>query len=180
MGRHIHQQSSGMSLLEMVVAMMMLVMFTSVVVAVLEVTARFAGDLESRGEGANGVLIDHQVIQAGFDQLIAVLSQPGISKNRMLQGSGGPQIAYPIGTSAQTACVLDPITSWDLPGEPLPFPPGYRICVWSTSLAEPDPHTLIAPGSAKPGIYVLQALPDSSSAASLPTRRLFCRPKPYC
>ena len=37
--------ASGMSLLEMVVAMLMLVMFTGVVVAVLEVTARFSSEV---------------------------------------------------------------------------------------------------------------------------------------
>ena len=33
---------------------------------------------------------------------------------------------------------------------------------------------------AKPGIYLLQALPERLSATSLPTRRLFCRPRPFC
>ena len=37
--------NDGMSLLEMVVAMLMLVMFTGVVVTVLEITARFAGEV---------------------------------------------------------------------------------------------------------------------------------------
>ena len=30
------------------------------------------------------------------------------------------------------------------------------------------------------GIYLLQALPEQLSSASLPTRRLFCRPRPFC
>ena len=31
-----------------------------------------------------------------------------------------------------------------------------------------------------PGIYVLQALPDRLDASTLPARRLFCRPRPFC
>ena len=174
-----------MTLLEMVVAMMMLVMFTGVVVAVLEVTSRFAGEVESAQQGANGVLIDHQEIQIGLDQLAEVLGQPGISKDR-LNGlvTGYPQIAFASSTDPVQACApadSDPLQVWRLPGPKLLFPPGYRICVWTTGLAEASTEALVrGDAGAKAGIYVLQALPERSDAASLPTRRLFCRPRPFC
>ena len=33
---------------------------------------------------------------------------------------------------------------------------------------------------ATPGLYVLQALPTQLNASTLPVRRLFCRPRPFC
>ena len=174
-----------MTLLEMVVAMMMLVMFTGVVVAVLEVTSRFAGEVESGQQGSNGVLIDHQEIQIGLDQLAEVLGQPGISKDR-LNGlvPGEAQIAFAPSADPDQACApagSNPLLQWGLPGPALRFPPGYRICVWRTGLVEASTEALVrGDAGARAGIYVLQALPERADAASLPTRRLFCRPRPFC
>ncbi len=182
--------SQGMSLLEMVVAMLMLVMFTGVVVAVLGVTARFAGEIESGEKGSNGVLINHQEIQIGFDQLAQVLSQPGITKERLMgmnPKSGQKRIAFSSTADPDNACApagSDPLAYWGLPGPSLIFPSNYRICVWQTGLVEASIKDLATDGwpqnNAKAGIYVLQALPERSDAANLPTRRLFCRPRPYC
>ena len=52
------------------------------------------------------------------------------------------------------------------------LPDGYSICIWRTSFEEVSP--------SQAGIYMLQALPDESSASMLPVRRLFCRPRPLC
>ena len=186
--RCVHPADSGMSLLEMVVAMSLLVMFTGVVAAVLEVTSRFAGEVESGAQGSNGVLIDHQEIQLGLDQLAEVLGQPGISKDR-LNGlvAGYPQIAFAPSADPDQACApagSDPLQQWNLPGQALSFPPGYRICVWNTGLVEASTQALVREDredvGARAGIYVLQALPERSDAANLPTRRLFCRPRPFC
>lgn len=183
--RLVHPAASGMSLLEVVVAVALLVTFTGVVVSVLEVTSRFAGEVESGSQGTNGVLIDQQEIQLGLDQLAEVLRQPAISKSR-LEGKvpGYPRIAFPLSADPDQACApagSDPLQRWRLPGEPLSFPPGYRICVWSTGLVEASVAALLTNAAgARAGIYVLQALPERSDAASLPTRRLFCRPRPFC
>ena len=182
--------SQGMSLLEMVVAMLMLVMFTGVVVTALGVTARFAGEIESGEKGSNGVLIHHQEIQIGFDQLAQVLSQPGITKERLMGmnlKSGQKRIAFSSTADPDNACApagSDPLAYWGLPGPSFIFPSNYRICVWQTGLVEASIKDLATDGwpqnNAKAGIYVLQALPERSDAANLPTRRLFCRPRPYC
>ena len=64
------------------------------------------------------------------------------------------------------------------------FPAGYSICLWQTSFEEASLQSLATdawPGNKeKAGLYILQALPDVADAATLPTRRLFCRPRPYC
>ena len=197
------KSSSGMTLLEMVVAMLMLILFTSVVVSVLDLTARFLGKVDSgndvqqqvQGQAANGVLIELQEIQVVFDQIVEVLSQPGISKERLLGSNNQRRIAYPLGENPAVACTLplnqkgpiDLNAAWNLSGPKLrflDFPAGYSLCVWQTGLVEAPIKELATdawPGNKqKAGIYVLQALPQKLDAATLPTRRLFCRPRPYC
>ena len=171
----------GMTLLESLVAIVMLVVFTGVVTLVMQFTLRFFSAAESGDR----------------NDLIELLSQPGITLDR-LKGKERcsphdppsscepctdasdercrPQIAFDLGTDPQVACpAARPVTQWLLPMPEVSLPPGYRLCVWETtaierSLASEDPQ----------GIYLLQALPEVLSSASLPTRRLFCRPRPFC
>ena len=72
----------GMTFLEVLIASLMLATFTGVVVMVMEFTLRFLGDAEKAA--GNGVLIDHVEAQLSMDQLVKVLSQPGISKEEIL------------------------------------------------------------------------------------------------
>ena len=175
----------GMTVLEMIIAILMLVVFTGVVSIVMEFTFRFldaseSGDL-NEFEVANGVLIDHQEIQLSMDLLVEILSQPGISKDRLDgQVSGLQRIAFdPVNDDPNVACVAaDPVQQWGLPMPKISLPPGYRLCLWTTTAAEPSLTALLA--GANPGIYLLQALPEKLSASTLPTRRLFCRPRPFC
>ena len=175
----------GMTVLEMIVAILMLVVFTGAVLIVMEFTFRF---LDASGpedlnefEVANGVLIDHQEIQLSMDLLVDVLSQPGISKDRLEgQVSGLQRIAFdPVKDDPNVACVAaDPVQQWRLPMPKISLPPGYRLCLWTTTAVEPSLTALLA--GANPGIYLLQALPEKLRASTLPTRRLFCRPRPFC
>lgn len=175
----------GMTIMEMLIASLMLVVFTGVVAMVMEFTLRFLGVAEAgernEFEVSNGVLIDHQEIHFGMDLLVEMLSQPGISKQRLDgQVLGKQRIAFdPAKDDPTVACVAsDPVQKWGLPMQKISLPPGYRLCLWTTSAAEPSLTALLA--GAKPGIYLLQALPEELSAATLPTRRLFCRPRSFC
>ena len=197
----------GMTLLESLVAIIMLVVFTSVVALVMQFTLRFFSAAESGDrnefEVSNGVLIDHQQIQMAMDDLVEVLSQPGISLERLkglercsaddppsscaactddFDESCRPQIAFDSGSDPQRACpAARPVTQWGLPMPEVSLPPGYRLCLWKTTAVEsPIANLLDDRAGAQPGVYLLQALPESLSSASLPTRRLFCRPRPFC
>ena len=183
---HTHQR--GMTVLEMLVAMLMLVVFTGVVAMVMEFTLKFLGAAESgerndSGEVSNGVLIDHHQLQLAMDQLVDVLSQPGISRE-WLNGEvpGRAQIAFdPDQVDPDEACPAFPVTQWGLPMPSPSLPPGYRLCLWTTTALESSQAALLAEDpDAQPGIYLLQALPERLSASTLPTRRLFCRPRPFC
>ncbi len=167
----------GMTLLEVLLAMMMLVVFTGIVALVMQFTLRFFTVAESAEKNefdvSNGLLIDHQQIQMVMDDLVVVLSQPGISLEF---------IAFSPSVSPSLACpAAQPVSQWRLPMREVSLPPGYRLCLWKTTAVESSMASLVAGvDGAKPGIYLLQALPKQLSSNSLPTRRLFCRPRPFC
>ena len=187
--------ASGMSILELLLAVTILMVFTGVVVAVMEVTFRFMGEAEcpvdvggvsrcnneNTEDVANGVLIDRQRIEVLFDQLESVLVQPGIHLSRIdaISGALGDSPAQPACTPAATTSFWA-ATVPELPV--LTFPRGYHICLWRTGLREASMQDLLNPGnsSATPGLYVLQALPTQLNASTLPVRRLFCRPRTFC
>ena len=182
-------------MLELLLAITMLMVFTGVVAAVMEVTLRFMGEAEcpvdvsgvrrcndeNTEDVANGVLIDRQRIEVLFDQLEPVLVQPGIHRSR-IEAISGALGDLPF----EPACTPEEKTSFwaaTVPEVPvLTFPRGYHICLWRTGLREASMEDLLDPGnsSATPGLYVLQALPTQLNASTLPVRRLFCRPRPFC
>ena len=189
--------ASGMSVLELLFAITMLMLFSGVVAAVMEVTLRFAGEAEcpvdvngiprcneanTKDEDvAHGVLIERQRIEVLFDQLEEALVQPGIHYSRIAS------ISAPIGSAPnQPACTPAASTAFwtarvpELPS--LTFPRGYHVCLWQTGLREASMENLLDPinNSATPGLYVLQALPTQLNASTLPVRRLLCRPRPFC
>ena len=170
----------GMTLLETLLAMTMLVVFTGVVAVVMQFTLRFFTTAESgeqnEFEVSNGVFIDHQQIQLAMDGVVEVLSQPGIS----LDGIAFDYRAVDPNVACPSAL---PVTQWGLPMKEVSLPPGYRLCLWTTTAPpESSLSDLLNKGDdeATPGIYLLQALPERLSSTSLPTRRLFCRPRPFC
>ena len=191
------RSASGMSVLELLLAITMLTVFTGVVVTVMEVTFRFMGEAEcpvdvygvrrcndeniEDVDMAKGVLIDRQRIEMLFDQLQLVLEQPGIHKNQI--GNISALIGSPPGQPACTPTASTSFWAGKVPEIPsLKFPRGYHICLWQTGLREAPMKNLLDPAisSATPGLYVLQALPTQLNASTLPVRRLICRPRPFC
>ena len=163
---------TGMTILELLLALAMLVVFTGVVAMVMQVTLRFYGPAESIEQNGviapKGVLIDHGQLHIAMDGLVEVLSQPGVSLNG---------IAFTQSDNPGIACTDDPQRVWKLQNflgrnevKGL-LPPGYRLCLLKTTVPET---------ATTPGIYLLQALPEQLSPFALPIRRLFCRPLPHC
>ena len=192
-----------MTQIEALIAIIMLAVFTGIVALVMQFTLRFFAASESgersEFEVSNGVLIDHQQIQIAMDGLVEVLSQPGISLERLkgqercsasappsscaactddFNASCLPQIAFDPSSDPELACPPAlPVTQWGLPMSDVSLPPGYRLCLWTTTAVE---RSMLTGVNDPQGIYLLQALPEQLSSASLPTRRLFCRPRPFC
>ena len=177
-----------MTLLELVIAMGMLTLFTATVASVLSFTQHFLKQSETldgsdtllANIGSKGLLVDQHELQQVMDVLVDQLQQPGWSAEDLQS----------IIVDPDRRCTYNPVVSWGLMGPVLILPPRYRICLRSSSLVEPgdvlDAGVVVSSAAdqlangSPPGIYILQALPDRLDASTLPARRLFCRPRPYC
>ena len=186
----------GMSVLELLLAITMLTVFTGVVAAVMEVTLSFMGEAEcpvdvtgvrrcndeNTEDVANGALIDRHRIEVLFDQLERVLVQPAIHDSRIKLISG------PLTSPPSEVCTPAASTSvWTAKVPEIPsliFPRGYHVCLWEIGgpVLKEEPMQILqdlANSSATPGLYVLQALPTQLNASALPVRRVICRPRPF-
>ena len=162
-------------------------------VSILQLTSVILGKTNSQIDGkfttsadnylSQGLIIDQYKLKASMDFYVDILSQPGITLSKI------NNIRTSQFGNLRKGCSLSPSLDWNIPVTKTPIPNetwspssiNYAICLKSTSLVESSMNNLINNSSgAKPGIYVLLALPQKVSTNSLPTRRLFCRPDPYC
>ena len=165
--------NKGMTLPELVLAILMLTAFTAVTVLVTEFTSRFFQPLNeeakeefiSSNKELSDMLNDHSLINSAFDSIIEILSEPGIDKNFILN----------------LECTSLPSLEWGIPSiDTEAIPKSYKICIKPTSLSESN-YTELANAEGKPGIYILFSKPENGvSVNATPVRRIFCRPKPFC
>ena len=97
-------ENAGMSLLEVLIAVSMLIVFTGVFAMVMQFTLRFFDEAEAgkRNEDdvSNGVLIDHQQLHIVIDSMVEVLVQPGL---------GLENISYSQTESPHSVCRVIPV-----------------------------------------------------------------------
>ena len=165
--------NKGMTLPELVLAILMLTAFTAVTVLVTEFTSRFFQPLNeeakeeyiSSNKELSDMLNDHSQINSAFDSIIEIFSEPGIDKNFILN----------------LECTSLPSLEWGIPSiDTEAIPKSYKICIKPTSLSESN-YTELANAEGKPGIYILFSKPENGvSVNATPVRRIFCRPKPFC
>ena len=166
-------KNKGMTLPELILAILMLTSFTAITVMVTEFTSRFFQPLNeeakeeyiSSNKELRDMLNDHSQINNAFDSIIDFLSEPGIDKNFILnlKCSSLPSLEWGI-TSIDTKAI----------------PTSYKICIKPTSLSESN-YSELANGQGKPGIYILYSKPENGvTINATPVRRIFCRPKPFC
>ena len=165
--------NEGMTLPELVLAILMLTAFTAVTVMVTQFTARFFQPLNeeakeeyiSSEKELSDMLNDHSQINSTFDSIIEILSEPGIDKNFILN----------------LKCTSLPSLEWGIPSiNNEAVPKSYKICIKPTTLSESN-YSQLASAEGKPGIYILYSKPENGvSVNATPVRRIFCRPKPFC
>ena len=170
-----HQKvnNKGMTLPELILAILMLTAFTAVTVLVTEFTSRFFQPLNEEAKEEfitsnkelSDMLNDHSQINSAFDSIIEILAEPGIDKNFILN----------------LECTSLPSLEWGIPSiDTKAIPKSYKICIKPTSLSESN-YTQLANAEGKPGIYILFSKPENGvSVNATPVRRIFCRPKPFC
>ena len=166
-------KNEGMTLPELILAILMLTSFTAITVMVTGFTSRFFQPLNeeakeeyiSSKKELRDMLNDHSQINNAFDSIIEFLSEPGIDKNFILslKCSSLPSLEWGI-TSIDTKAI----------------PTSYKICIKPTSLSESN-YSELANAQGKPGIYILYSKPENGvTINATPVRRIFCRPKPFC
>ena len=160
-------KNTGMTLPELILAVLMLSSFTAVTVMVTQFISRFFQPLN---EGAkNEYMLNHHIqINEAFDSIIEILSEQGIDK---IYISNLPKC-----TSLPSS---EPPNGWNISVE---IPKSYKICIKPTSLVETN-YAKLADPKLTPGIYILYSKPIDGSGVSFkatPVRRIFCRPKPFC
>ena len=165
--------NEGMTLPELILAILMLTAFTGVTVMVTQFTARFFQPLNEEAKeeyiSSNKELSDmlnyHSQINSTFDSIIEILSEPGVDKNFILN----------------LKCTSLPSLEWGIPSiDTDAIPKSYKICIKPTTLSESD-YSQLASAEGKPGIYILYSKPENGvSVNATPLRRIFCRPKPFC
>ena len=170
---HKKVNNKGMTLPELILAILMLSAFTAVTVLVTEFTSRFFQPLNEEAKEEfitsnkelSDMLNDHSQINSAFDSIIEILAEPGIDKNFILN----------------LECTSLPSLEWGIPSiDTKAIPKSYKICIKPTSLAESN-YTQLANAEGKPGIYILFSKPENGvSVNATPVRRIFCRPKPFC
>ena len=164
--------NDGMTLPELILAMLMLTAFTAITAMVTQFTSSFFQPLNVEDKGiVNDRLNDNSKINKAFDSIIEILSQPGIDQNfvRSLKCTSLPQD------------LKDP-KKWNIPTvSTTAIPKSYNICIKPSSLIESNYQSLLTDVDAKPGIYILYSKPVGGvTANAIPIRRIFCRPKPFC
>ena len=165
--------NDGMTLPELILAVLMLTAFTGITVMVTAYTSRFFQPLNeeakeeyiSSNKELSDKLNDHNKINKALDSVIEILSQPGIDRNFILN----------------LECTSLPSLEWNIPSiDTEAIPKSYKICIKPTSLSESN-YSKLANDEGKPGIYILYSKPENGvSVNSIPIRRIFCRPKPFC
>ena len=160
---------NGMTLPEVSLALMVLVIFASLI----SLSAKFLqGSLKRNfslnSENKSWIRNEHEILKA-MDKWEQVLSQPSITKEKV--ESIGCKFIPKNNTSI-----------WNIPGgSDQDLPINYKYCIFSTIFAESNLEDLIeSRPNAKPGIYFIYAIPSEVSPTSKPLRKVICRPITFC
>ncbi len=167
--KKINKKSNGMTIAEVSLAMMVLIIFFGVLSfyaryfeANIKMNNKLDFQKKSWIQNENNILL-------AMKRWSEILSQPSISKETILS----------LGCRYKPA---NDLSMWDVPGiSDKELPINYKYCIFSTSLGESSIDELIEmKKNAKPGIYIIYAIPDTITATTKPLRRIFCRPITFC
>ena len=158
--------NDGMTLPELILAILMLTAFTAITVMVTQFTSSFFRPLNVEDKSLiNDRLNDNSKINKAFDSIVELFSEAGIDKN------------FIIGLK----CTSLPKEEWKIPTISVnAIPKSYKICIKPSSLTESN-YPELENGEGKAGFYILYSKPMGGiNVNAIPIRRIFCRPKPFC
>ena len=153
------KQSNGMTLLEVLIAIMLFAVFTGVFLTVTEMLSVLIppSNTPLSVQSCNGAALELSCINIAFDQIIPILEKDSDKPN------GCSTTASLIPAVANKNIIID-------------WPDDYKVCIYKyDNLAEQEP-----PAVPLPGLYLLQAEPTKQVFWRKPVQRLFCRPYHLC
>ena len=166
---NINRNNSGMTLVEVSLAMMVMVIFLGVFSLISKYFQKYLKNNFGLDANNKSLVQNENTILKAMDKWAEILSQPSYSREEIksMECSYAPN---------------DGLNLWNLPGEnETNLPKEYKYCIIPTSLGESDLKDLINnEQNAKAGIYFLYAIPDNISSTTKPIRRLMCRPINFC
>ena len=160
---------NGMTLPEVTIGMMVMIIFASLI----SLSARFLQlrlkTVFNNNDSNSTFLQNEHYIYSAMERWSKILSQPSYSK-RDIEMLG---CKYKSG---------DNESIWNTPGiSDANLPNDYKYCFLPTIFGESNLIDLInEDDSARPGIYLLYAIPSKLSPNSKPIRKIICRPMNYC
>ena len=153
---NINAHCSGMTLLEVLIAILLFAVFSGVFLTVTEMLGVLIpiGKPPLTADSCNGSALELACINIAFDELI-----PFIEKNDdpLLDNCYANPKAINSSISA----------AW---------PDDYRVCIYPY----PDLKNSSSPQDPKPGIFLLQAEPTEQAFWRRPVQRVFCNPYHLC
>lgn len=159
------KQSHGMTMLEVLIAILLFAVFTGVFVMVTELmAAMMSSDQSARSSGeCSSPPLDRACIEVVFDDLVDTLQESTFSLEVLRESM------HKCERSARQLFNLNYDQFW---------PDDYEICIYD--YGSENPAFAEDLNSRKPGLYLLQAQPKRPSPLKRPVQRLFCRPSAYC
>jgi prepilin-type N-terminal cleavage/methylation domain-containing protein len=167
--RPVRHGQLGMTMLEVLIAIMLFAVFSGVMVMVSElIAAMLSSDQKSATPLECGATpTDRACVELFFDDLVETLEQPTFSLANL--------------RAALRQCKPSAGQLLNLNYDQIPaavWPEGYEICLYDYGSV--NSRFIEDLSTDKPGLYLLQAQPVVRSPLKAPVQRLFCRPRSLC
>ena len=158
-----------MTLPELSLSVMALVAFASIYILATKYISSILGYSSSLEKQSQSWVVDRNSILLSMDKWESIITQPGYTKEEIIA----------LGCRSN---IISESNRWNFPGNADEnLPKKYKYCIFQTSLKESNFNDLVYENNnAKPGIYILYAIPDIISPKSMPIRKIICRPRTYC
>ena len=166
------KRSNGMTLLEVLIAIMLFAVFTGVFLTVTEMLSVLIppSNTPLGDQGCNGAGLELSCINIAFDQIVPILERD----NNNVDENGKPTDKIILGCSPTASLI--PAVAKKIIDIDIDWPDDYKVCIYKyDNLAEQEP-----PAVPLPGLYLLQAEPTKQVFWRKPVQRLFCRPYHLC
>ena len=164
-----YKNNNGMTLPELSLAVMSMTIFVSVYVLATKYISSILGYSSSIDKQSQSWVVNRNAILLSMDKWEDILTQPAYTKEEIIS----------LGCRSS---LISESNRWSFPGDAdKNLPRYYKYCIFPTSLKESNFDDLVnGKYNAKPGIYILYAIPDIISPRSMPIRKIICRPRTYC